>query len=685
MSSKTPADIERGLVARYIARVIEHGNLPTRTMRHVLFWLNERSQMLNLPMPDKLSKTIGNIYSGGFDAIGFERKLADNRATVLAMLKTAAGETARPEPLATNIERLVEALELPAAAVKIVGVVATYTRYEYVQYFCDCVTEASGSMTRVIAVLSGEPVRVVEDLLSPTGDLVASGLIQRSEGDEVSGTSGRFIVPQRVDACLDREFADFEAMRRALLGSPLSAGIETSDFDHIEADRELIASVLKGAADSHAHGVSMLLYGEPGTGKTELTKVVAEASGVTIYGAGEHYGASGESKRSDRLADLVFSLRLLAGSRRTALLFDEMEDVAWQLLRRGGSKVYLNRLLETNPVPILWTSNNIHEIDPALLRRMTVAVELKMPPARQRERILERLAKRHGVNLTTEEVEVLSQRVNAAPAVLENALRAAALAGGGADAFERAAQGIVRAVSGSRAQTWQAPAEFDPRLIRASRNLANLTHQLEKRGDKAFSLCLSGPPGTGKSAYARHLAGLLGLEVVQKRASDLLGMYVGESEKRIADAFEEARDSGSFLIFDEADSFLLDRKDAVRSWEITQVNEMLTWMEQHPFPVCFTTNLMERLDAASLRRFTFHIRFDFLDAETLRLAYDLFFAMTDLPSGALRFDNLTPGDFAQARKQADVLGCSEKTDEVIALLTEISRGKPGAIGRIGFQ
>jgi SpoVK/Ycf46/Vps4 family AAA+-type ATPase len=342
-------------------------------------------------------------------------------------------------------------------------------------------------------------------------------------------------------------------------------------------------------------------------------------------------------------------------------------------------------LLETNPVPILWTSNNIHEIDPALLRRMTVAVELKMPPARQRERILKRLAERHGVALSASEIEELSQRVHAAPAVLENALRAAALAGGGAESFERAAQGIVRAVSGSRAQTWQAPSEFDPRLIRASRDLTTLTNQLEKRGDKAFSLCLSGPPGTGKSAYARYLAGLLGLEVVQKRASDLLGMYVGESEKRIAEAFEEARDSGSFLIFDEADSFLLDRKDAVRSWEITQVNEMLTWMEQHPFPVCFTTNLMDRLDAASLRRFTFHIRFDFLNAKTLRLAYDLFFAMTDLPTGALRFDNLTPGDFAQAAKQADVLGFREKPDEVIALLTEISRGKPGAFGRIGFQ
>jgi len=684
-SKKSPADIERGLVARYIARVIEHGHLPTRTMRHVLYWLNERAQLLNLPVPPKLSKTIGNIYSGGFDAASFERNLGEHRDALLKMLKTASDETERPEPLVTNIERLAKALDLPKEAVNIVELISTYTRYEYVQYFCDCLTESSGSMTRVISVLSSVPTRHVEDLLSPMGDLIASGLVHRSDGDEVSGSSGRFIVPQRIDTSLDRRFKTFAAMRRTLLGDPLSAGIKASDYEHVEADRELITAVLNGASDNHATGVSILLYGEPGTGKTELTKVVAEASNVTIYGAGEHYGASGEGKRTDRLADLVFSLKLLAGSQRTALLFDEMEDVAWQLLRRGGSKVYLNRLLETNQVPILWTSNNIHDIDPALLRRMTVAVELRMPPARQRERILERLAKRHGVDLTKDEIEVLSQRVTAAPAVLENALRAAALAGGGAEAFERAAQGIVRAVSGARAQTWRAPADFDPRLIRASRDVDALTRQLEKRGNPAFSLCLSGPPGTGKSAYARHLAGLLGLEVIQKRASDLLGMYVGESEKRIAEAFEEAREAGSFLIFDEADSFLLDRKDAVRSWEITQVNEMLTWMEEHPFPVCFTTNLMDRLDTASLRRFTFHIRFDALDATGLRLAYDVFFGMTDLAPDALRFENLAPGDFAQAQKQADVLGIRDKPDDVIALLTDISRSKPGAFGRIGYS
>ena len=116
--------------------------------------------------------------------------------------------------------------------------------------------------------------------------------------------------------------------------------------------------------------------------------MVSAAAGLSLYSAGEERPTSANPTVPARLADLVFAERLLSEQRDAALLFDEMEDVAVHLIRRGGSKVFLNRLLETNPVPILWTSNDLGNIDPALLRRMTLAIELKRPPASQRKRIL---------------------------------------------------------------------------------------------------------------------------------------------------------------------------------------------------------------------------------------------------------------------------------------------------------
>ena len=205
-----------------------------------------------------------------------------------------------------------------------------------------------------------------------------------------------------------------------------------------------------------------------------------------------------------------------------------MEDVAWQFMKRGGSKAYLNRLLETNPVPILWTSNNIADIDPALLRRMTLAVELRMPPPVQRARILAQLSRRMGVDAGRGEIDHLARRVDATPAVLANALRAARLSGGGADAVEQAALGIQRAAFGIEVRHAAPPLAFVPELICASEDLVVLADQIVAGGRMDFSFCLSGPPGTGKSAFARYLARQLGLEVLHKRASDMLGMYVGE-------------------------------------------------------------------------------------------------------------------------------------------------------------
>ena len=88
---------------------------------------------------------------------------------------------------------------------------------------------------------------------------------------------------------------------------------------------------------------------------------------------------------------------------------------------------------------------------------------------------------------------------------------------------------------------------FDANLSNADTDLAELEWQVAATGPAALSFIFSGLPGTGKSAFARHLATRLGLEVLEKRGSDLLGMFVGETEKRIADAFPQLT-PGDFAI-----------------------------------------------------------------------------------------------------------------------------------------
>ncbi len=679
-------DVERGLIARYMVRVLSGPDLPIRGARHLLFWLQERAEGLQLPLPEALAQQFGTYYGAPFKAAEFEAAYLDVKKLLIDSLDKAARTTQRPEPLASNLESLVLAFNIPNpdAALKVLGLIAAFHRFDQVGFLANAVVDSAGPMMRAVARLVGEPIRVVEDMLSPSSELVATGLLQVRESDYLGGHGGRYYVPWRINGSLDRTYRDFSEMRNALIGDPLRSPMTGADYEHIAEDRDLMVGVLRGFIAQPEPGVNILLYGPPGSGKTELAKVVAAEAGLSLFATGEEGPGDTEANRTGRLADIVFSERLLTGEARTALLFDEMEDVAVQLISRGGSKVYLNRLLETNPVPIVWTSNDLGYVDPAVLRRMTLAVELKRPPASQRKRILAELARRHGVVLTEHDLEGLSRKIDATPAILENAVIAAKLSGGGAAALERAALGIVRAVSGLGQRREAAIPEFDPLLACADQDLVALADRLVTGNARAFSLCLSGPPGTGKSAFARHLARRLGLEIIQKRASDILGMYVGQSEKNIAASFEEAREANAFLVFDEADSLLLDRRDAARSWEISQVNEMLTWMEDHPLPVAFTTNLMERIDTATLRRFTFHVRYDYLDRKALERAWRVFFLADQIPTGGLDFANLTPGDFAKARKQAEMLGALGDPQRLMDLLHHISRGKPDARGAFGF-
>jgi transitional endoplasmic reticulum ATPase len=173
------------------------------------------------------------------------------------------------------------------------------------------------------------------------------------------------------------------------------------------------------------------------------------------------------------------------------------------------------------------------------------------------------------------------------------------------------------------------------------------------------------------------------MEVLVRRASDLLGMFLGQSEHNIAAMFAEAVDRKAFLIVDEADSLLRDRSAATHSWEVTQVNEMLTWMEQHPLPYAFTTNLMDGLDRAAMRRFTFKAKFDYLETEQAVRTFR-HFLLAEPPAEITRLDRLTPGDFRVVQAKANILEITDSQRLLEMLREEVALKRDGASRAIGF-
>ena len=270
------------------------------------------------------------------------------------------------------------------------------------------------------------------------------------------------------------------------------------------------------------------------------------------------------------------------------------------------------------------------------------------------------------------------------PGVASGAIAAASLCGGDLTTVRLGVRSLSRVISGEKPPTNQgAPERFDLALVRADIDPVGFADRTVKSGGKHFSLCLQGPPGTGKSAFVRYLAERLGLQITQKRASDLMSMWVGQTEQQIAAAFAEARAEGSILVFDEADSLLADRRGAVRSWEVSQVNEMLTWMESHPLPFACTTNFGENLDPATLRRFTFKIALDYLTPDQSQAAFHTYFAL-EAPPEVGDLTTLTPGDFAVVRRKAEILGHLQDAKALAELLCAECEAKPNHSRRMGF-
>ncbi len=604
------------------------------------------------------------------------QKLQETLAAAALALKASAVVS----PLLSTLCRDMALDRLDA---EILQLMLDYETCRPVEKLWDRLSDAEGEAT----CLLGQPEDTIAARFAAVSALRESGLLRI---DQVSGVS---LLPRLVFMAR-QSHAEASEVRSALLGPQQAASLSLADFAHLGADAERVVALLRGALADRAKGIVVVLHGPAGTGKTELAKTLAAAIGVPLHAVGETDERGGEPSREERLADLQMAQRLLAKAEPALLLFDEAEDLFGEAndlfslfgqRRSAGSRAFMHRLLETGAAPMIWTANSLNAFGPAILRRMTACLEVKVPPAAVRSRIWEQAAVAEGVNAAPDALARLARRLPAAPALARSAMRAARLAGGDADTVAWALSGVSTAMNGGRPlPEADTPARFDPALVNADEDLAGLADRLSgSAAPRNVSLLLSGPSGSGKSAYARFLAERMGLEVVQKRASDLLGKYVGETEKRIAAAFAEAADAGAFLIFDEADSLLADRGLAQRSWEVAQVNEMLTWMECHPLPICCTTNFLQHVDKAAMRRFLFKASFGPLSAAQCAAAFAGILGHPP-PPGLSRLDRLTPADFTLVRRMAAVQGTLDDPARLLAALEREQAAKGGAGHRIGF-
>lgn len=588
------------------------------------------------------------------------------------------------EAFAANLRLLRKTFKLSDLEVRILAFVfcaqSDQSVSNLLRSLLDYTEQGLSLVVNTLAVALAADREDVKTALDPQGNLFGIGLLDY--GDSGSDFCDNLCPgPILSSSTMSVKLSLSKLLKDSFLPAPHPT-LSLEHFPHVPMVGRVLLPYLKSAVTQKRKGVNILFYGPAGSGKTELTRILAMELGLTAY---EVQFAERQEFRGERISRIMFwkvAGSVLSRNSNELLVLDEAEDIfndMGTLFFSGRTnKGEINRLLEENPVVTLWTANSIQHIDPAMLRRFSMVIEVKSPGlAYRREMINE--AFDHQLSKGTTERLALTE--NLSSAVIRSISEIVRETGKTSetpseDEIIEMADQMLKAQRMGRVvdNNTMLPELYAPQFVNSELNLDHLLEGLRTAG--CGRLCIYGPPGTGKSAYAAYVARELGIPLMRKTGAELTSCYVGVTEKLIADAFETAQRDGALLLLDEVDSFLRDRQAARYSWEVTAVNEMLAQMERFGGYFIATTNLKDDLDPACLRRFDLKTKFDYLRPEQALAMAQAYASKLGLPDNSSVLEhvtdlgNLTPGDFAAVSRQATFRQVSGVEDFVERLAVE---------------
>lgn len=508
---------------------------------------------------------------------------------------------------------------------------------------------------------------------------------------------GEFELESFAERLMIEPFNKQEMMKRIARIYPKST-LKRTDFNYMQRDLDMLLDYCKNTKNP-----SIFLYGKPGVGKNEIAALIAKELNKELW---EIYNINDQGEiEKDRLEQFMRAQAMLKAD-KSAILLDECEEFFPSLYPKynedKASKNTLNKMLESVKIPSIFLSNSA-DIDPAFLRRFDIVLEIKAPPKEKKQTIIEKALKSQRIQLDSMIISQISESSLSQGVLLQACKVAKTLAKHKLSSLKNCektpkstatkshtiTQSLIQVLNehlklqGQKLISINVKKEqnlpYDMSLINASVDMKSLCEKIKNvcgiKDSKDFATTDStqaqgirilayGMAGSGKSEFAKALAKELNRPIMLKKASDLLSMWVGKSEQNIAQAFSEAEKKGAILVLDEVDSFLQDRSEAERSWEISQVNEMLTQMENFEGIFIATTNFMTNLDKASIRRFDMKVEFKPLDSAKFIKAFGLYarhlgisnyvaFLESSFAKRAIeKLDNICFGDFALLARSA---------------------------------
>jgi len=605
------------------------------------------------------------------------------------------------EVLSENIQLLGDALDLTNIECEILAFAVILYTVSWLENSADTLgvldTQRAYNALATALLLEESDVRRA---LAPDATLAAAGML-RVRADMGDLKTKLQLLRSLPDVLLTKQDSTKVMLQPFFHTSPL-ATLTRDDFPHATAEWSLVARYLESTIHDHKSGINVLIYGPPGTGKTAWVGALAKELHLELCEVATQDTEGQPLKGQERFGAFLLAQRALRRMRRHVLLFDEVEDALPQLsvevfgvrMRGPGSisKASMNQVLEQNYVPCIWVCNSIEQFDPAFLRRYDLIFEMPPPTRRIRKMMFRRFLE--DIPVSDGWLDHMADNRDLMPGVIERASNVVRnirpnTPKESETILNQVLKGTLEAMgyTAGPAKTTANSLPYSLDYVNADVDLIGVRDGLRMRG--CGSLCLYGASGTGKSEYGRYLAQELDRPLIIKKCSDLLSMYVGGSERNIANAFKQATEEDAILLLDEADSLLRDRLLSDHSWEITLVNELLTQMEGYPGIFIATSNLMDNIELAALRRFTMKIKFNYLKPQqSMALLGQICTEKGEFSEALKRRIQMLefgPGDVAAAVAQAALCREPLSVDALVTILErECALKNRGARPFLGF-